>query len=463
MTPIEGLLALLDVLALSVFLIRKGRIGFAGKIFSLAAFVTAAATLMVELPRWQVYPAVFVGFALILTLFRSSEISWLGRLLAACGYALTLGSLAAAFVMPIFKLPTPAGAHAIGTNTRVWYRTEQTEHSGGTGSSRKIVVQFWYPAAAGQGGKYAPYRDAGAGTRMSKYLQLVKTHAKQNVKLDGTQQQFPLLIFSPLWNSGRSPYAIFYEELASQGFIVAAVEHLPDFPREADEIENMEKIGELDSRATKRALDLILVLDKITELNHADPENLLTGKVDLDRVGVMGHSFGGAASIEACYLDKRFKSAVDLDGAVYGAVGYSGPPQPIFYFLSDGLRDVTPLLNSSNKDDRDDGIMEQLDRDRKIKWLHQYGGYYLRIRDSLHLDFTDRPRYSRMKRLTMTSKLDPEMEEEVYLKYTVAFFEQTLNGKDEPLLRTTPSPYPNVIFLRYPSADAPYDPYSLSK
>ncbi|HET9801773.1 MAG TPA: hypothetical protein VFP96_00920 [Candidatus Acidoferrum sp.] len=463
MTPIEYLLVLLDVLALSVFLLRKGRIGFAGKILSFAAFSAALAVLIAELPRWQMYPAVFVGIALVLTVFRSSEISWFGKFLAACGYALTLGSLVSACLMPIFKLPTPTGPHAIGTNTRVWYRAEQTEHSGSGSQPRKIVVQFWYPAAIGQSGAFAPYRDAGAGTRMTKYLQLVKTHAKQGAKLDGSQQKFPLLIFSPLWNSGRSPYAFFYEELASQGFIVAAVEHLPDFPREADEIENMEKIGELDSRATKRALDLVFVLDKITELNHADPENLLAGKVDLDRVGVLGHSFGGAASVEACYLDKRFKSAVDLDGAVYGAVGYASTPQPIFYFVSDGLRDIAPLLNSPNKDDRDDGIMEQLDRDRKIKWLHQYGGYYLRVRNSLHLDFTDRPRYSRIKRLTMTSKLDPKMEEEVYLKYTLAFFEQTLNGKDEPLLRTTPSHYPDVIFLRYPSADAPYDPYSLSK
>lgn len=463
MTPLEVLLVLLDVLALSIFLKQKGRIAVSGKMLSLAAAVAAIVVLIIELPRWQIYPAVLVGIALAVILFRSTEIGLFGKLLAVCGYALVLASLAAGLLMPIFKLPAPTGPHAIGTNTRVWYRQEAADHSGAPGQSRKIVVQFWYPGAAGQGGRLAPYRDPEAGTRMTKYLQLVKTHAKLDVKLDGRQKTFPLLIFSPLWNSGRSPYAFFYEDLASHGFIVAAVEHVPDFPRAADELENMAKIGELDKLATKRALDLVFVLDRITDLNHSDPSNLLTAKVDLDRVGVLGHSFGGGASVEACYLDKRFKSAVNLDGGVYGAVGYSGTPQPIFYFLSDGMRDITPLLNSSNKDDRDNGTMEKLDRDRKIKWLHQYGGYYLRINNSLHLDFTDRPRYSRLRRITMTSQVDPNVEEEVYLKYTLAFFEQTLNGKGEPLLQTMPSPYPGVIFLRYPSADAPNDPYSLSK
>lgn len=251
--------------------------------------------------------------------------------------------------------------------------------------------------------------------------------------------------------------------LASHGFIVAAVEHVPDFPREADELESLEQMHELDARTTRRAADLQFVLDRITELNADDPAKRFKGKIDLDRVGVIGHSFGGAAAVEACYLDKRFKSAVNLDGAVYGTVAYAGTPQPIFYFLSDGLRDITPLLNSKNKAERDDGVMEKLDRDRKIKWLRQYGGYYLRIPGSLHLDFTDRPLYSRIKWVTKTSEVDPQFEEEVYNNYVLAFFEKTLNGKDEPLLSKVPSPYPTVLFFSYPGASAPQDPYAMPK
>jgi predicted dienelactone hydrolase len=461
MTPLESALLLLDFLALSLLLRQKGRTGQASKILALATALLGTLLLTREMFRWQMYPAVIVALALGFLAFRSKPSSLAGKILAPSGYLLVCGSLVAAWLMPVFALPMPSGPYAIGTYTRIWTRKETSGSPTAASQSRKIVVQFWYPAAPGQNGPIAAYRDAEAGTLVTKYLQLVETHAKVGVQVDSSRQKIPLLLFSPLWNSGRSPYAFFYEMLASHGFIVAAVEHVPDFPRDAGELESLEQMHELDVRATSRALDLQFVLNRITELNSNDPGNLFTGKIDLDRVGVLGHSFGGAASVEVCYLDKRFKSAVDLDGAVYGTVASAGTPQPIFYFLSDGLRDITPLLNSKHKEERDDGLMEQLDRDRKIKWLHQYGGYYLRISNSLHLDFTDRPLYSRIKQVTKTSGVDPTFEEEVYNNYVLAFFEKTLNGKDEPLLNKTPSPYPNVVFFSYPSANAPYDPYSM--
>ncbi len=457
MTPLEIAILLLNLLALSLFLHQKGQPQLGGKVVALGIL------LIRETYRWQIYPAVLVAFVLPILVFRGKPLPRAGKLLIASGYSLLVGSLSACWLMPVFSLPTPSGPYAIGTDTRVWTRQEMPGTPASENQARKIVVQFWYPAAQGAIGSAAPYRDADAGTLLTKYLRLVKTHAKVGAQVDGSQRKFPVLLFSPLWNSGRSPYAVFYEMLASHGFIVAAVEHVLDFPRDADELESPEQMYKLDARATRRALDLQFVLNKITNLNSSDDKDLFTDRIDLTRVGALGHSFGGAASVEVCYLDKRFKSAVNLDGGVYGTVGDAGTPQPIFYFLSDGLRDVAPLLNSKNKDVHDNGLMEKLDRDRKTKWLHEYGGYYLRIPDSLHLDFTDRPLYSRIRRLTKTSRLEPKFEEEVYNNYLLAFFEKTLNGKDEPLLNKMPSPYPTVLFFAYPSSSAPYDPYSVSK
>jgi len=463
MTPLEIAVLLLNLLALSLFLQQKGQPKLGGKTVALGIFLLGVLLLIQETYRWQMYPAALVAFVLPILVFRGKPLPRAGKLLVASGYFLLVGSMAACWLMPVFSLPTPSGPYAIGTDTRVWTRQEMPGTPASENQSRKIVVQFWYPAAQGAIGPVAAYRDADAGTLLTKYMRLVKTHAKIGTQVDSSQRKFPVLLFSPLWNSGRSPYAVFYEMLASHGFIVAAVEHVPDFPSDADALESPEQMYALDARATRRALDLQFVLDKITGLNSSDNKSLFTGRIDLTRVGALGHSFGGAASVEVCYLDRRFKSAVNLDGGVYGTVGDAGTPQPVFYFLSDGLRDVAPLLNSENKDVHDNGLMEKLDRDRKTKWLHEYGGYYLRIPDSLHLDFTDRPLYSRIRRLTKTSGLEPKFEEEVYNNYLLAFFEKTLNGKDEPLLNKMPSPYPTVLFFAYPSSSAPYDPYSVSK
>lgn len=462
MTPIESLLLLLDALAISAFLRTGGSIPLAGRILGGVTALVGLAVLVRETGRWQMYPAVLVAILIGIVSIRPPQIGTPGKLLAIFGYLLVLGSLAAAIIMPIFKLPTPTGPYSIGTNTREWTRMTPAESSAVPATGRRIVVQFWYPAEAGQRGELAPYRDAAAGTRFTKYLRLVETHAVLNEQVSHGQQKFPLLLFSPLWNSGRSPYATFYEELASQGFIVAAVEHVPDFPRDADELETPERMHELDVLATRRAQDLQFVLDMVTELT-AKEGDLFAGKIDLNRVGALGHSFGGAASVEACFLDKRLKSAVDLDGALYGKVADNAPTQPVFYFISDGVRDISGALNSPSPGIRNEAKMEQIDRDRKIRSLHQSGGYYLRVRNSLHLDFTDRPLYSRLKRLTQTGNVDQKVEKEIFLRYTIAFFEQTLNGKSEPLLRAVPSPYPNVIFFGYPNEGAPYDPYSLSK
>ena len=463
MTPLEIAVLLLNLLALSLFLQQKGQPKLGGKTVALGIFLLGVLLLIQETYRWQMYPAALVAFVLPILVFRGKPLPRAGKLLVASGYFLLVGSMAACWLMPVFSLPTPSGPYAIGTDARVWTRQEMPGIPVSENQARKIVVQFWYPAAQGAIGPVAAYRDADAGTLLTKYMRLVKTHAKIGTQVDSSQRKFPVLLFSPLWNSGRSPYAVFYEMLASHGFIVAAVEHVPDFPSDADALESPEQMYALDARATRRALDLQFVLDKITGLNSSDNKSLFTGRIDLTRVGALGHSFGGAASVEACYLDRRFKSAVNLDGGVYGTVGDAGTPQPVFYFLSDGLRDVAPLLNSENKDVHDNGLMEKLDRDRKTKWLHEYGGYYLRIPDSLHLDFTDRPLYSRIRRLTKTSGLEPKFEEEVYNNYLLAFFEKTLNGKDEPLLNKMPSPYPTVLFFAYPSSSAPYDPYSVSK
>src|SRR5205823_4443949 len=53
------------------------------------------------------------------------------------------------------------------------------------------------------------------------------------------------------------------------------------------------------------------------------------------RVGVFGHSFGGATAAEACRLDRRCKAGADLDGTPYGPVARAGLPQPFLFVRGD--------------------------------------------------------------------------------------------------------------------------------
>jgi hypothetical protein len=61
--------------------------------------------------------------------------------------------------------------------------------------------------------------------------------------------------------------------------------------------------------------DALFVLDTIEELNQTD--SLLSGIFDCSRVGMFGHSFGGAATMSCCYEDERVQAGFTLDGVVY--------------------------------------------------------------------------------------------------------------------------------------------------
>ena len=61
-----------------------------------------------------------------------------------------------------------------------------------------------------------------------------------------------------------------------------------------------------------RMADLIFILDHLEEVqNSGDP---FWKQVDLNRVGVMGHSFGGGTAIGVSIKDTRFKACIALDG-----------------------------------------------------------------------------------------------------------------------------------------------------
>jgi pimeloyl-ACP methyl ester carboxylesterase len=55
----------------------------------------------------------------------------------------------------------------------------------------------------------------------------------------------------------------------------------------------------------------------------------------MTRVGVFGHSFGGATALQFCHDDPRCKAGIDVDGQPFGNVIQDGLRQPFMILLSD--------------------------------------------------------------------------------------------------------------------------------
>ena len=56
----------------------------------------------------------------------------------------------------------------------------------------------------------------------------------------------------------------------------------------------------LNKLLTAWTADIGFVLDRLERLNTSDPSGKFTGRLDMTRVGVFGHSFGGAQAAQFC-------------------------------------------------------------------------------------------------------------------------------------------------------------------
>ena len=85
--------------------------------------------------------------------------------------------------------------------------------------------------------------------------------------------------------------------------------------------------------------DMKFVLDQLQELNVNDPTGRFKGRFDMQKVGVAGHSLGGATAAQFCHDDPRCAAGIDIDGMPFGDVIQDGLHQPFFFLMSDHSRE----------------------------------------------------------------------------------------------------------------------------
>jgi predicted dienelactone hydrolase len=126
----------------------------------------------------------------------------------------------------------------------------------------------------------------------------------------------PVVLFSHGWGGFRSQSITYTEHLASRGYVVVSADHpgrhLADvlpcvFSPPLDGCDPV-----LDDPAPE---DLEDVLDWLADA-HVDPGGFLEGLVDLDRLGLSGHSAGGGTTADMGDPDPRFKALLPMAAPV---------------------------------------------------------------------------------------------------------------------------------------------------
>jgi len=183
---------------------------------------------------------------------------------------------------------------------------------------------------------------------------------------------FPVIIFSHGLGGSREGYEYLGRHWASHGYVCVHLQHIGSDSavwsqgRLDQMMRNMEKAAANLENITNRPLDVSFAIDQMEKINREDPA--LKGRLDLNRVGVAGHSFGAFTTLavvgevfiasggrEVTFTDPRVKAAIPMSAPVNrnwpGLLsGFNHIEVPCFHMT--GTLDSSPIGQTEPKDRR---------------------------------------------------------------------------------------------------------------
>jgi predicted dienelactone hydrolase len=303
-------------------------------------------------------------------------------------------------------LPAPTGQFAVGRAIYDWTDDATVDTLAPVpGTKRELLVWIWYPSAAGQSAAmddYVPARmrpeaaPTGLLQLLTRDLSKVHGHSARDPGVSPRPRPFPVVIM----RAGASKEVVFYstlaEDLASHGYVVVGFDApyrtfavvFPDgrvmrrTPENDPELcadqQQPRQARCVDKVLTAWTADVGFVLDRLERLNAADPSGKLTGRLDMTRVGVFGHSFGGATAAQFCHDDPRCKAGIDVDGQPFGSVVHAGLRQPFMFLLSGWGHSTDPIIRQIQANIQ--SIYDRLPPDGRLR---------IAIRGANHFLFSD--------------------------------------------------------------------------
>ena len=417
-------LELLFVSIVAGFLIAQSVRGAPRK-YLVALAATGLATVLLSgflgQLRWQMAPAYLVFIVLSLLLLRRSSSHIAVRSFGvALGVALLAIGAVASIGLPVLTLPAPGGPFVVGSaSLSLVDETRDNAFFDAPDEPRELYVQVWYPGAITDAEPTPRVRalweelhrgDLDLFTLFSSYLSGVETHSYEAIPFSPAEPAYPVIIFSHGMGSFPEQSTLLMEHLASHGYVVFATSHpyasmrvisstgkaiyldldklnevsAPFDDEAASARARMEQAGSAEER-TRVLLeryeganglnvlmaqweeDLRFVLDAITLPTGRDSKlQAIVSRLDVDRIGFIGMSFGGGAVTELCKSDTRCRAALNMDGGTFGQRQRQSLRIPYLGMTRENEDFLDYLLSASRSD-----------------------YYAVEVEGAKHLDFTD--------------------------------------------------------------------------
>ncbi|WP_033026439.1 alpha/beta hydrolase family protein [Streptomyces rimosus] len=384
-------------------------------------------------------------------------------LAATAGTALAAPSATASAAPPTtdtkaaarLQLPAPTGPYAVGRSTLPLTDHSRPDPWVPTAKARELMVDMYYPARRGTGtpAQYATtdeiralLKQAGLEGKVEpERLSDTAVHSRTGAR--PAAGKYPLLVLSPGFGASRYSLTSLAEDLAGRGYVVATVDHAYEsigttFPggrtltcAACEKVYGTE--GGTRYATQGRAKDVAFVLDQLTGRHPAwRYAHLIDGR----RIGMAGHSLGGASAASAMAGDHRIRAGLNLDGAF-------GDPVP-----ADGLGSRPFLMLGT-----DDGVHRPGGRDKTwdLAWSRLDGWKrWLTVAGADHYSFSDAPVLGDQLGFPVTGAdpsaprpaLSGERSAALTRSYVAAFFDLHLRHIPQPLLDGPGQDYPEVKF-----------------
>lgn len=370
-----------------------------------------------------------------------------------------VGYAAIRAVQPV-SLPAPTGPSPVGRVITEWTDHARTDPlAPRSGTPRELSAWLWYPANPGLNSAPAPYTPgAWAGLHFDRAVawtetgfDRVRVHAIADAPV--AAGRFPVVVLEPGLGFAAPQYTTLAENLASNGYLVVGVTPtysanltvLHGTPVPATDAgnpaaANADNLHEGTAQAAGDKLVDVWADDARFAAARVRTEARFAGRIDATGTVYIGHSFGGAAALQACHRDSRCAGAADLDGTQYGDVVHSGLDKPLM-IIGGQSSCVTGACRPGTPSD-------QADQNTATSLLKVSTGpvWRFRISGAEHFNFTDYGAYflaAPAEFLVALGPIDGARGLDITDAYLRAFADHTTRGRQEPLLVGQP-PYSEV-------------------
>ncbi|HET7361297.1 MAG TPA: alpha/beta hydrolase [Salinimicrobium sp.] len=356
------------------------------------------------------------------------------------------------------SLPQPTGKFATGT-IKFEIIDENRESLFDKTKNRTIIGQVWYPSNFTSGAT-ANYLDPavvdymvsigyfGLDSTTIENFNTVKTNSILNSPIREKATKLPVIFFVHGLGVSKNFYTTYYEEMASQGYFVIALDH-PFGGVTATQNKRILSYKQdtlinsspeiLMTRIDQWSKDIKFIYEKLKNPSSEEFQSW-SNFIDLEKIAVVGHSLGGNVALGIKKYIPEVDAAINMDGGSYENV-------------KDGLMLPSMIIRSfpvySDEELAEKGrTREEWDQmGKKIDSLHYSlfenskteEIYYVKIEGTGHMSFSDAPYVSPFMITRFGGKiLDKEQTKDKVLNLVISFLNQELKREKAVFLESKP-------------------------